>query len=204
MSKGSAGKGRGDSNGRRGGGGGGGGGGGRHHGGGHRRGRSSSEARATINRDEIREWVEARRGKPACARGTGGRPDPGMLRIDFPGYSGQELLQEISWNEWFRSFDHHDLAFIYQDRTADGAESRFNKLVSRAEAGIRGGNGQRGNAHSHGSGGGRPRSAGGDNRRSGGGSGSSRHSSGGRPGGPSFGGSSFGRSSGGGGRHPSR
>ncbi|HEU4604412.1 MAG TPA: hypothetical protein VFS24_20725, partial [Steroidobacteraceae bacterium] len=51
--------------------------------------------------------------------------DPGILRIDFPGFSGQQSLESISWDEWFEWFDRNELAFLYQD------ENRFNKLVSR-------------------------------------------------------------------------
>jgi hypothetical protein len=111
-----------------------------------------------------------------------------MLRIDFPGYSGQESLQEITWNEWFRAFDDNGLAFLHQDRTADGAESRFNKLVSRSEAGSERGGGGRsrgsggGGGRSRADGGGGGRSRGGSSstgRRSGGGATASRRSSGG-------------------------
>jgi hypothetical protein len=119
----------------------------RSGGGGHRRGRASSETRATVNRDDIRQWVQSRGGKPACVRGTGGGIDAGMLRIDFPGYSGQESVQEISWDEWFRAFERNGLAFLRQDYTPDGTVSRFNKLVHRSEVrvvGDRGGGGNNG------------------------------------------------------------
>lgn len=39
-----------------------------------------------------------------------------------------------SWDEWFRSFDENDLAFLYQEETKDGAGSRFSKLVSRNDS----------------------------------------------------------------------
>jgi hypothetical protein len=29
------------------------------------------------------------------------RDDVGMIRIDFPGFSGEDPLEEISWDEWF-------------------------------------------------------------------------------------------------------
>jgi hypothetical protein len=46
-----------------------------------------------------------------------GRPDPN--------------LEEISWDEWFRGFDANHLAFLYEERTADGKPSGFHKLISR-------------------------------------------------------------------------
>src|SRR5947208_2489181 len=96
---------------------------------------SSASAKTTTDREEIRRWVESRNGRPACVRGTGGGNDVGMLRIDFPGFSGEETLQEISWDDFFRAFEENNLAFLYQDRTSDGGESRFFKFVSRSNAG---------------------------------------------------------------------
>ena len=89
----------------------------------------SGQARATRNHDEIRRWAEERDGAPASVRGTAKGGATGLLRIDFPGYSGERTLQHISWNEWFDKFDEENLQFLYQDRTKDGKESRFFKLV---------------------------------------------------------------------------
>src|SRR5437588_6458323 len=93
--------------------------------------RSSRSGNMTTDHDEIRQWAESRGGHPACVRGTGGRGDTGLLRIDFPGYSGEESLEPITWDEFFEKFDAQDLALLYQDQTSGGQESRFNKLVSR-------------------------------------------------------------------------
>lgn len=90
-----------------------------------------SAATATTNHDEIRKWVEKRRGSPACVKTTGSKGDMGLLRIDFPGYSGKESLQHVDWDRWFEAFEENELAFLHQDRTADGRMSRFNKLVAR-------------------------------------------------------------------------
>jgi hypothetical protein len=99
--------------------------------------RSSSSARPLTRHDEIRQWVEERGGKPACVRGTGGGEDVGMIRVDFPGYSGENSLEEISWDEWFEKFDDSNLALLVQEKTANGERSNFNKLVSRENAGAR-------------------------------------------------------------------
>lgn len=90
-----------------------------------------ASATVTTDHDEIRRWVEERDGIPACVKGTGGEGDVGMLRIDFPGFSGEESLQHIDWNTWFEAFEENDLAFLHQDTTAEGRQSRFNKLVAR-------------------------------------------------------------------------
>ncbi len=93
------------------------------------RGRS---AKLTTNHDEIRAWVEARGGHPATVtRSTKGGNPAGILRIDFPGFSGAGTLKKVSWDEWFKVFDERRLGFLHQDRTASGKQSRFNKLVCR-------------------------------------------------------------------------
>lgn len=88
----------------------------------------------TTDHEEIRRWAEERGAKPAHVRGTGNKKDVGMLRLDFPGYSGEGSLEPISWDEWFKKFDESGLALLYQDKTADGKKSNFNKLVSRETA----------------------------------------------------------------------
>lgn len=86
-------------------------------------------AKSTTDHEVIRRWAEERDGRPARVKGTGGPGDPGMLRIDFPGYA-EESLEEISWDDWFDKFEEKNLAFLYQE-TADGGTSRFFKLVDR-------------------------------------------------------------------------
>lgn len=90
------------------------------------------ESQVTTNHDEIERWVEERNGQPAIVKGTesGGSA---LLRIDYPGYSGEETLEPISWEEFFRIFDENKLAFLYQEQTADGGLSRFSKLVDRKQ-----------------------------------------------------------------------
>lgn len=90
-----------------------------------------SSTKPTTDHDEIRRWVEARGGCPARVKGTGGKDDPGVLRIDYTGFTGQETLEKIPWDEFFAWFDKNNLALLYQDKTADGRGSRFSKLVSR-------------------------------------------------------------------------
>jgi hypothetical protein len=84
--------------------------------------------------DEIRQWAEERNANPACVRGTGGGEDVGMIRLDFPGFSGEQSLEHIDWDEWFQKFDESGLALLVQDTTAGGQQSNFNKLVSRDTA----------------------------------------------------------------------
>jgi hypothetical protein len=94
----------------------------------------SQTSNYTTDHEQIRKWAEERGAKPACVKGTGGEGDIGMLRLDFPGYSGEESLQHISWDEWFEKFEERRLALVFQEETGKGAKSNFNKIVSRHTA----------------------------------------------------------------------
>jgi hypothetical protein len=99
-----------------------------------RRSGMASSSKVTTNHDEIRKWAEERGGKPVRVRGTGDKEDGGVLRIDFPGAAGEERLEPLSWDQWFKEFDARNLAFVHQDRKADGELSTFFKLVREDEA----------------------------------------------------------------------
>jgi hypothetical protein len=63
-------------------------------------------------------------------KGTGRRSQTaGLLRIDFPGFSGAGKLEPISWEDFFQKFDEMNLTFLYQDSTQGGKPSRFFKFV---------------------------------------------------------------------------
>jgi hypothetical protein len=80
----------------------------------------------------IRRWVESRGGFPATVKGTErGGEHAGLLRIDFPDYSGEGTLERISWEDFFDKFDQADIEFLFQEQTEDGSPSRFFKFVSR-------------------------------------------------------------------------
>ncbi len=91
----------------------------------------AGEAKTTTNHNTIKKWAEARGGKPVAVKRTERDGDVGLLRIDFPGYSGAESLEEITWDAFFKQFDEKQLAFLYQEQTSSGEESHFFKLVSR-------------------------------------------------------------------------
>jgi hypothetical protein len=104
---------------------------------------SSHSSHTTTDHKEIRKWAQARGAKPARVKGTGNKTDEGMIRLDFPGYSGGGSLEEISWDDWFHAFDENGLALVYQDKTAEGERSNFNKLIARDSANAR----EHGNSH---------------------------------------------------------
>lgn len=89
---------------------------------------------STTDHETIRKWAEARGGKPATVKSTEKHKEPGILRIDFPGGKGEDTLEPISWDAFFKKFDENKLAFLYQEETSGGSESRFFKLISRESA----------------------------------------------------------------------
>src|SRR5262245_12315194 len=98
----------------------------------------AGSAKATIDHDEIRAWVEARGGYPARARRGGRDGGSGLLRIDFQGPTGQRALERIGWDQFFDWFENNQLAFLYQEHTAEGRQSRFSKMVERETIGLEG------------------------------------------------------------------
>ncbi|MDC7785477.1 hypothetical protein PQJ75_26620 [Rhodoplanes sp. TEM] len=91
-----------------------------------------SQGKTTTDHEAIRKWVEERGGHPATVKGTEtGGEHAGILRVDFD--PKEEKLDTLSWDEFFEKFEEADLAFLHQDKTADGKVSRFHKFVSRSQ-----------------------------------------------------------------------
>ena len=80
----------------------------------------------TTHHKVIREWAEARGGRPATVPNSEYDGRPGRLRIHFDESNGQ--LVDISWDDWFRTFDERRLNFIYQEDHTDGRPSTFFRL----------------------------------------------------------------------------
>ena len=85
-----------------------------------------------INYNHRKDWIEERGGRPAVVADTHDRHGSGILRVDFPGFSGEHSLEEVEWEEFFEIFEDRSLAFLYQESTRDGSESRFFKFIDRA------------------------------------------------------------------------
>lgn len=73
----------------------------------------------------IRSWAEARGGTPADVEGTGDGGGAGVLRIDRDG----DRLADVGWEAFFATFDDSDVDFLSQERTSDGAVSRFQTFI---------------------------------------------------------------------------
>ena len=82
----------------------------------------------TTHHEVIKQWAEARGGKPATVEGTEHGDHLGVLRFDFGGETAN--LRHVSWDEWFATFDARKLNFIYQEERSDGEQSNFFRLES--------------------------------------------------------------------------
>lgn len=84
---------------------------------------------ATRSHEVIQAWAEERNAVPATVPGTEHKDHLGVLRFNFPGYGGDNL-QEVSWDEWFKTFDDRQLVFLYQQKKSDGNQSNFFRFDS--------------------------------------------------------------------------
>ncbi|MGY4683075.1 hypothetical protein ACWIGG_15035 [Micromonospora aurantiaca (nom. illeg.)] len=79
----------------------------------------------TRNHEVIQRWARARGAKPATIAGTEREGRPGVLTFNIPGYRESSRIREITWDDWFRTFDLRRLNLIYQEQMRDGRQSNF-------------------------------------------------------------------------------
>ena len=93
---------------------------------------AGTKSKVTTDHEEIRRWAVERSGTPALMNRSKSASDgDAPIHICFPADGCQSSSDEISWEDWFRKFDAAKLAFLYQELTAGGEKSSFNKLVGR-------------------------------------------------------------------------
>jgi hypothetical protein len=105
---------------------------------------ASRLSKTTQNHDEIRRWAEARNAIPCEVASTERDGEAGILRFCFPKAknSNDDALKQIEWDQFFEKFDENGLSMVFQEKTAGGARSNFNKLIhadSEASSGGRSG-----------------------------------------------------------------
>ncbi|MGR6322358.1 hypothetical protein [Micromonospora soli] len=79
----------------------------------------------TANHEVIQRWARARGARPATIAGTEREGRAGVLTFNIPGYRESSRIREISWDDWFRTFDLRGLNLIYQEQMRDGRQSNF-------------------------------------------------------------------------------
>ncbi|WSG02869.1 hypothetical protein OG989_03820 [Micromonospora sp. NBC_01740] len=84
----------------------------------------------TTNHDVIRNWARERGAAPATIAGTEREGRAGVLTFNMPGYRESSRVREITWDEWFRTFDERKLNLIYQEQLRDGRPSNFFRTES--------------------------------------------------------------------------
>jgi hypothetical protein len=84
----------------------------------------------TTNHDVIRRWARERGAKPATISGTERAGRAGVLTFNMPGYRESSRIREITWDQWFHTFDLRRLNLIYQEQMRDGRQSNFFRTES--------------------------------------------------------------------------
>ncbi|MCZ7435169.1 hypothetical protein O7598_02065 [Micromonospora sp. WMMC241] len=79
----------------------------------------------TRDHEVIQRWARARGAKPATIAGTERGDRPGVLTFNMPGYRESSRIREVTWDDWFRTFDSRRLNLIYQEQMRDGRQSNF-------------------------------------------------------------------------------
>lgn len=82
---------------------------------------SQKTSNKTQDHEIIKNWAEARNGKPALIETDGN--SGGILKIRFD--DDEQELKGISWNEFFDIFDRENLTFLYDPEE----DNRFNKFI---------------------------------------------------------------------------
>lgn len=97
----------------------------------------ADEVLSTRDHAVILRWAASRRAEPATGEATKTGPatvnvkDGGAgIRFNFP---GRGLFRPITWDEWFENFDSHQLAFVFDNDSADGPPSNRYRLVRVSE-----------------------------------------------------------------------
>lgn len=79
----------------------------------------------TANHEVIQRWARERGARPATIAGTEREGRPGVLTFNIPGYRESSRIKQITWDDWFRTFDLRGLNLIYQEQMRDGRQSNF-------------------------------------------------------------------------------
>jgi len=104
-------------------------------------------AKTLVERSAIREWTEARGGKPILMD----VPDPAvgersLIQLTFDQHAlnadhneGADPMTPgftlVSWDEWFEAFEDQGLALVVNDDLSEGRQIDY-RIMSREEAGL--------------------------------------------------------------------
>lgn len=86
--------------------------------------------KVTYDHKLIQDWVESRKGKPAKMKDEEIEEPVDELKVKFPNERTRNITL-ISWEEFFNEFDQEHLAFQFREKTPEGDESKFYKVIYR-------------------------------------------------------------------------
>ena len=94
---------------------------------------------ATDDYQLIRDWAREHSAEPATGEATESGPatvdvkDGGAgIRFNFPAAA---RFRPISWDEWFRNFQQHELLFVYERTAPDKTPSGRYRMVPKSRLG---------------------------------------------------------------------
>jgi hypothetical protein len=92
----------------------------------------AGESHTTTEHNVICNRAEEWNSRLATVKRTGrGGEEADILRINFPGYRGEESLEEISRQDFSDKYGEKKPAFLYQEKTSSGKQSRLCQFVGR-------------------------------------------------------------------------
>lgn len=86
----------------------------------------------TVDHDEIREWIETRDGHPAKLSDQVLEAD--TLRLKFDEVRHQEVLERISWDEFFQLFEEEEIVFVYEENSDTSPEQDYRFVTDQRGA----------------------------------------------------------------------
>jgi hypothetical protein len=89
----------------------------------------AGESKAT-GQGGIKQLVGAGGGCLAVVRNTARGERIGVLPIGSSNYWGEEILEIITWEDFFEQFEDRRLSLFYEIKIREGDEIQFCKLVS--------------------------------------------------------------------------
>lgn len=90
---------------------------------------------STINHNEIKNWAEERKGTPASLKEPSAEASNLILRILFDHEKNVDQVKNISWEQFFKLFEQHQLAFVYKHENFGGKNSNAHRFVFRDDIG---------------------------------------------------------------------
>lgn len=91
----------------------------------------------TTDHKEIQTWCEKMGGKPALINYQEVKEDQTGIRINFPGNTDEKLLsdahpsKDITWEEFFRTFDEQQFQFLYEEEAKGDDPTRWYRFERR-------------------------------------------------------------------------